>query len=164
MPKNKGGEIMATNFINMSTKHAVAGSSKLKATTAGHIYNILIEQDMDNGSVVAKGDYVKPEVYKAKASTGFAGLIVDVAANGNFYVEVTDPGDAVLLLNVPLIYEEYTTAMQHESNFYNANGDIVRGYELYKNDIFELSKEGFDGTPEKGKSVTIENYKVKVGA
>lgn len=164
MPKNKGGERMATNFIDMSTKHAVAGSSKLKATTAGHIYNILIEQDMDNGSVVAKGDYVKPEVYKAKASTGFSGTIVDVAANGNFYVEVTDPGDAVLLLNVPLIYEEYTTAMQHESNFYNANGDIVRGYELYKNDIFELSKEGFDGTPTKGASVTVENFKVKVGA
>ena len=59
----------------------------------------------------------KPEVYKAKDSTGFAGKIVDVAANGNFYVEVEDPGDAVLLLQVPMIYEEYTTAMQHESNF-----------------------------------------------
>ena len=44
MPKNKGGERMATNFIDMSTKHAVAGSSKLKATTAGHIYNILTDQ------------------------------------------------------------------------------------------------------------------------
>lgn len=61
-----------------------------------------------------------------------------------------------------MIYEEYTTAMQHESNFYNANGDIVRGYELYKGDIFELSKEGFEGTPEKGKSVTINSKKVKV--
>ena len=91
------------DFITF-TKHACAGSSKLKATTAGHIYNILIEQDLDNGSVVAKGDYVKPEVYKAKDSTGFAGKIVDVAANGNFYVEVEDPGDAVLLLQVPMIY------------------------------------------------------------
>ena len=151
-------------FIDFSKEHGICVSSKLKATKSGHLYNILIEQDMDNGSIVAKGDYVKPEVYKAKASTGFAGTIVDVAANGNFYVEVTDPGDAVLLLNVPLIYEEYTTAMQHESNFYNANGDIVRGYELYKNDIFELSKEGFDGTPTKGASVTVENFKVKVGA
>lgn len=148
------------NFV--PAKHAICGSSKLKATKSGHIYNILIEQDMDNGSIVAKGDYVKPEVYKAKASTGFAGTIVDIAANGNFYVEVTDPGDAVLLLNVPLIYEEYTTAMQHESNFYNANGDIVRGYELYAGDIFELSKEGFSGEPTKGKAVTVENYKVKV--
>ena len=52
--------------------------------------------------------------------------------------------------------------MQHESNFYNANGDIVRAYELYKGDVFELSKEGFTGTPAKGKTVTIENKKVKV--
>ena len=41
---------MATNFISF-TKHAVAGSSKLKATTAGHIYNIKIEEDLDNGSL-----------------------------------------------------------------------------------------------------------------
>ncbi len=154
---------MATNFINFGTKHAVAGSSKLKATTAGHIYNILIEEDMDNGSIVAKGDYVKPEVYKAKDSTGFAGVILDKAANGNWYVEVTEPGDAVLLLNVPLIYEEYTTAMQHESNFYNASGDIVRGYELYVGDIFELSAEGFSGEPVKDATVTVANKQVTVG-
>lgn len=154
---------MATNFIKMQ-KHAVAGSSKLKATTSGHIYNILVEEDMDNGTLVAKGDYVKPEVYKAKVATGFSGVILDKASNGNFYVEVVNPGDALLLLQVPLIYEEYTTAMQHESNFYNANGDIVRGYELYAGDIFELSKEGFVGTPEKGKTVTIDTTKkIKVG-
>ena len=47
---------MATNFLNFQ-RHAVAGSSKLKATTAGHIYNIKIEQDLDNGSVVAKGTH-----------------------------------------------------------------------------------------------------------
>ena len=154
---------MATNFLNFQ-RHAVAGSSKLKATTAGHIYNIKIEQDLDNGSVVAKGDYVAPEYYKAKDSTGFAGVILDKAANGNWYVEVTDPGDALLLLQVPMIYEEYTTRMTYESNFYNASGDIVRAYELYKGDIFELSAEGFNGTPEKGKQLTVENKQVKVEA
>lgn len=154
---------MATNFIQF-TKHAVAGSSKLKATVAGHIFNIKIDEDLDNGTLVAKGDYVAPEVYKAKDSTGFAGVILDKAANGNWYVEVTEPGDALLLLNVPLIYEEYTKAMQHESNFYNAAGDNVRAYELYKDDIFELSAEGFEGTPEKGKAVTVENKKLKIGA
>lgn len=155
---------MATGFLDFSKKHAVAGSSKLKATTAGHIYNIKIEADLDNGSIVAKGEYVEPEVYKAKDSTGFSGVIVDQAANGNWYVEVTDPGDALLLLQVPMIYEEYTTRMQHESNFYNANGDIVRAYELYKGDVFELSAEGFDGTPEKGKTVTVASKKLQVGA
>ena len=137
MQKLKGDLIMV-GFLNFSKKHAVCHSTLLKATNCGKIYNIL------------------------KDSTGFSGTIVDVAANGNFYVEVTDPGDAVLLIQVPLIYEEYTTAMQHESNFYNANGDIVRAYELYKGDVFELSKEGFEGTPQKGKSVTINAKKVKV--
>lgn len=152
-----------TNMIQF-TKHAVAGSSLLKATITGHIFNIQIEEDLDNGSVVAKGAYVAPEYYKAKDSTGFAGVILDKAANGNWYVEVTDPGDALLLLQVPMIYEEYTTRMKHESNFYNASGDIVRAYELCKGDIFELSAEGFDGTPEKGKAVTVENKTVKVTA
>lgn len=147
---------MATKFINF-VKHAVAGSSKLKATDTGHLFNIQIEKDMDNGTIVSKGDYVKPEVYKANLTvTGFEAVIVDVAANGNFYVEVVTPGDALLVLSVPLIYEEYTTAMQHESNFYNANGDIVRAYELSTNDIFELSAEGFIGTPAAGKTVTVD--------
>lgn len=153
---------MAVGFLDFSKKHAVCGSSKLKATITGHIYNIQIEADLDNGSIVAKGAYVKPEVYKAKDSTGFAGVILDKAPNGNWYVEVTDPGDALLLLQVPLIYEEYTTAMQHESNFYNKNGDIVRAYELHAGDIFELSAAGFDGTPEKGKTVSVANKKLKV--
>lgn len=143
-------------------KHAVAGSSKLKATIAGHIFNILIEDDMDNGSIVAKGEYVKPEVYKAKDSTGFEGVILDKASNGNWYVEVIAPGDALLMLSVPLIYEEYTTRMQNESNFYNASGDITRCYELYVGDIFELSEEGFNGTPAKGKTVTVTNKKLVV--
>lgn len=42
---------MASNFqkfMATAEKHAVAGSSKLKATIAGHIYNIQIEEDLDN--------------------------------------------------------------------------------------------------------------------
>ena len=61
-----------------------------------------------------------------------------------------------------MIYEEYTTRMTYESNFYNASGDIVRAYELYKGDIFELSAEGFTGTPVKGKTLTVENKTLKV--
>lgn len=145
---------MATKFIQF-TKHAVAGSSKLKATTTGHIFNILIEEDLDNGSIVAKGDYVKPEVYKAKNSTGFSGKVLDQAANGNWYIEVEDAGDALLVLSVPTIYEEGRTAFGHESNFFNENGDIVRAYELYAGDVFEVSAEGITGEIVKGAAVTV---------
>lgn len=152
---------MATNFFNFS-KHAVAGSSKLKATVAGHIYSVKIDEDLDNGSILAKDAWLAPEYYSAKDSKGFAGVIVEQAANGNWYVEVTEPGDALLVLQVPMIYEEYTTQCQHESNFYNEAGDIVRCYELVKGDIFELSAEGFNGDPVKGATVSVTNKQVTV--
>lgn len=153
---------MATNFLDFSTKHAVAGSSKLKATIAGHIYNIKISTDLDNGSIVAKGDYVSPEVYKDKDSTGFAAVILDQAANGNWYVEVTNPGDALLILQVPLIYENYISQMQNESNFYNKKDDIVRAYELYVGDIFEISAEGISGEITKGATLSVTSKKLTV--
>lgn len=150
------------NFMAF-TKHAVAGSSRLLATNGGaHIYSVKIDEDLDNGSILAKDAWLAPEYYSAKDSKGFAGVIVEQAANGNWYVEVTEPGDALLVLQVPMIYEEYTTQCQHESNFYNEAGDIVRCYELVKGDIFELSAEGFNGDPVKGATVSVTNKQVTV--
>lgn len=145
-------------------KHAVAGSTRLLATNGGkHIYSVKIGTDLDNGSILAKDAWVAFEYYSAKDSTGFAGVIVDQAANGNWYVEVTEPGDALLVLQVPMIYDEHATALTHESNFFNEAGDIVRCYELAKGDIFELSKEGFSGEPVKGATVSVTNKQVTVG-
>lgn len=148
---------MAVSFISY-VRHCVCGTSKLKATTTGHIYNIRIEKDMDNGTLVAKGDYISPELYKPNLTvTGFSGVILDKAANGSWYVEVREPGDALLLCNPELIYEQYTTQTQHPSNFYNASGDTVRGFELHVGDIFELSNEGFVGEAAKGSTVTVDS-------
>lgn len=155
---------MATNFIDMTKKHAVCESSKLLATKGGaHIYNIKVTQDMDNGTIVAKGDYKEPEVYEMKAvNEGFAGKVIGKAGNGNWLIEVTDAQDAVLLLNVPMIYEEYTTAMQAEHNFYNKNGDIVRGYELANGDVFAISPEGIDGSVDVEKAVKVTSHKLAI--
>lgn len=149
---------MATGFLNFKTKHAVAGSSKLKATVAGHIVNIRLTADADNGIIVKKGDYEKAEVYKeAAASAEFRGKVIDKAANGNWYVEVTAVNEDYFVLQVPMIYEEYTTQMQHESNFFNQKDDIVRAYELYVGDIFELSPEGFTEEVTKGDTVAVDS-------
>ena len=154
---------MATSFINFDTKHAVAESTKLKATIVGNIWNIKATNDIDNGCIVKRGDYVAPEYYAEAAATEFTGKIIEKAANGNFRVEVTAVGELEgLVLSVPLIYEEYTTRMQEESNFYNAKGDLLRVYQLYVGDVFTLSAEGFDGTPEVGKTVSVVSKKVKV--
>ena len=154
---------MATSFIDFSTKHAVAESTKLKATIVGNIWNIKATNDIDNGCIVKRGDYVAPEYYAEAAATEFTGKIIEKAANGNFRAEVTAVGELEgLVLSVPLIYEEYTTRMQEESNFYNAKGDLLRVYQLYVGDVFTLSAEGFDGTPEVGKTVSVVSKKVKV--
>lgn len=149
---------MATSFLDFSKKYAVAGSSKLKATIAGHIWNIVVQDEiLENGSIVSRGDYVKPETYKqAAAPTAFEAKVLEQAANGNWYVEVVKPEGALLVLQVPVIYENYTTRMGHESNFYNEAGDIVRAYELYAGDIFELSAEGFNGAVAKGDTVKVD--------
>ena len=154
---------MATSFINFDNKHAVAESTNLKATIVGNIWNIKATDDIDNGCIVKRGDYVAPEYYAEAAATEFTGKIIEKAANGNYRVEVTAVGELEgLVLSVPLIYEEYTTRMQEESNFYNAKGDLLRVYQLYVGDVFTLSAEGFDGTPEVGKTVSVVSKKVKV--
>ena len=154
---------MATSFISFDNKHAVAESTNLKATIVGNIWNIKATNDIDNGCIVKRGDYVAPEYYAEAAATEFTGKIIEKAANGNFRVEVTAVGELEgLVLSVPLIYEEYTTRMQEESNFYNAKGDLLRVYQLYVGDVFTLSAEGFDGTPEVGKTVSVVSKKVKV--
>ena len=155
---------MATSFINFDTKHAVAESTKLKATQIGNIWNIEAKDAIDNGRIVKKGKYLRPEVYQEDTATTFAGKIIEKAANGAYRVEVTAIGDGEgLVLSVPLIYEEYTTKMQEESNFFNAKGDILRVYELYVGDVFTLSADGFDGVPEVDKTVSVSDKKVKVG-
>lgn len=146
--------------------HAVAGASKLLATNGGkHIYNIKLTSDTDNGSIIGKGDYLAFDLYGEGTATNFAGVIRDKAANGNWYIEVTEAENALLVYQVPLIYEEYSNKFTKESNFYNLAGDVVRSYELAVGDIFELSAEGIDAgetTDLKGKTVNVTGRKVTV--
>lgn len=152
---------MASNFqkfLASAEKHAVAGSSKLLATNGGkHVYSVKLTEDLDNGVILTLGDY-SAEDYFAQGTDAavFAGKICGKAPNGNFYVRVTNVDDnTVLLLTSPLEYEQYTQKLQEDSQFYNAADSIGRAYGLGINDIFELSLEGFDGTPEVGKEVSV---------
>lgn len=151
---------MATNFMDYTSVHTVAESTKLKATTAGHIYNIQLAADADNGIIVKKGNYVAPEYYaEAAGSATFAGKIIGTASNGNYLVEVTAVAGDLLVLQAPLIYEEYNSMVQNEKFFYNKQNDIVRAYELYVGDVFTISADGFVGTPVIGKAVSVDTTK-----
>lgn len=144
-------------------EHAVAFPSKLVAQQGGeHIYNIELESDTDNGNLVAKGEFVELDHYMEAEVTTFEGVILDQAANGNWYVEVVNPGDALFVYNQPWISEEWTNKWKAEKNFYNATGDLVRGYALHKGDVFEVSALGFTGEPRKDATINTVTAKKMV--
>ena len=142
-------------------KHAVAFPSKVLASNGGkHIYNIQLAEAsgkfVDNGWFVGKGDFVELDLYKAKAPTTFEGKVVAVAANGNYYVEVVNPGDALFVYQVPMIEETYNNNFKKESNYTNAPTQVVRSYELAVGDIVEISAEGFAGVVAVNDSVELK--------
>ena len=144
-------------------KHAIAFPSKLVAQQGGeHIYNIELKNDTDNGQLVAKGKFLDLDLYEEGTVTEFEGKIQKQAANGNWYVEVVKPGDALFVYMQAFIAEDWTNKWKKESNFYNGKGETVRGYALHVGDVFEVSAEGFTGTPEAEKTVTCENRKLKI--
>ena len=144
-------------------KHAVAFPSKLLAQTYGaHILNVQLTDACDNGNLVGIGGFVDLDLYEEAEATTFEGKIQKQAANGNWYVEVVNPGDSYFVYMQPFIAEEWTNKWKAESNFYNAAGDVVRAYQLCKHDVFEVSAEGFDGTPVAGAAVSVANKKLVV--
>ena len=148
--------------INIDNTHAYCFPTKVLAGNGGeHILNIELTRDADNGSIVSAGEYKSFDNYvEAAAPAGYEAKIVDVAADGNFYVQVVNPADAILVCEViDNPYNNYDSRFKASKNFYNAEGDVVRGYVLHKFDIYELSVEGFEGTPEVGKTVTVTGRK-----
>ena len=112
--------------------HVVAESSRLKATTAGHIVDLEMIADTDNGKIVAVGAHVEGQVFKA----------ADYAAGKTPYLVLTPP----LAYNGKKLWSD-------EKYFYNAKGEIARAYELHVDDIYTVSADAFDGTPEVGKFI-----------
>lgn len=147
-------------------EHAVAGVSKLLATTGGaHIYNVTLSSSADNGNIIARGNWLSFDNYEEDTATEFDGVVVGKAANGNYYVEVlSDQGfDALLVYNVPMIAENYSKKFESEKNFYVGKGEVARAHELKAGDIFEVSALGFEGKPSVGASITsISNKKLVV--
>lgn len=143
-------------------KHHVCFPSKLLAGNGGaHIYNVVLSEDTDNGTIIGKGAYVSFDQYEqATAPTKYEGIITEQAADGNWYVEVVEPADALLVDEVEDIpYTNYDSRFTDLANFYNAKEDVVRAYALCKGDVYELSEDAFTGTPAPGKKVTVSGQK-----
>ena len=149
--------------LNLENSHAYCFPTKIASGLAGHVLNIVLTSDADNGSIVTTyaDSYVSFDNYTEEAApAGYEAKIIDVAADGNFYVEVVEPADAILICEViDNPYGNYDSRFKDSKLFYNAQGATVRGYCLSKRDVYELSAEGFTGTPEVGKTVTVTGRK-----
>lgn len=145
-------------------QHHVCFPTKVLSEHVGRVLNMVIDKDTDNGTVCGKGEYVSFDQYKvADCPSDFEGEILEKAANGNWYVEVKKVdvnNPAILIYEVPEIAETYDSRFTATSNFFNEASSTrtrtVRGFVLGVTDIYELSEDAFDGTPEVGKKVTVE--------
>lgn len=146
--------------FTIENNHAVVFPSKLVAGQGGeHILNIRLTKDHDNGNIVGVGDWVGFDEYEeAEAPDTFEGVIrtKGTGTKNSWYVEVVTPADAVLIDEVEVFTNTYDARFTDKHNWFNPEGAVVRGYILHKYDIFELSEEGFDGTPAEGSTVTAD--------
>ena len=116
--------------------HAVCESSRLKATTAGHIYDLKCHKALDNGAIVGVGAHVEGQVFNSK--------------------DYADGDVACLVLTVPFAYNG-NKYKSEEKFFYNAAGEIARAYELHIGDIYTISEAGLTGTPAVGSYIDATN-------
>lgn len=146
-------------------KVGYAFPTKVLSSRVGHNVNIILEEDSPNGAIVGVGAYESFDQYKeAAAPAGYEAMIIDTAADGNFYVQVTKVdvnAPAVLIYDVPEVSD---TKIATAENFYNKAGKTVHGLVLTTLDVYELSAELFEGKPEVGKKVTVTDRKHVVGA
>ena len=147
---------MAQDLMN---KHCVAELSRVSAVYGtGHILSGEMDKDRDNGEIVAVGEYKEGEYYTV---SDFAGdfeakviEIVPVAGRTMVRIELTKDCEGYFVHNPETMPNDFLKVYQDVANFYNAEGDRVRMYPMYKHDVFTLSSDAFVGEVAVGKTVT----------
>lgn len=124
--------------MNLRNSHIVAESTNILSTNfgGGHIYSITIGEDMDNGLIVCRDEYLGDETWSAKN-----------------YVAGEEP---LFLLAPPIVPFTQLKGYADEDRFYNKEGDRVRAYTLRAGDRVSLSENAFDVAPTVGQYVTYD--------
>lgn len=153
--------------ISKNNNHIIAFPSFVASAMKqyGHVINLVMQANQDNGVLAAKGDYVKFEQYKmaAVADNKVEGVIREAASEGGWYVEFTKlDGQYFFVYNAPISpYPE--VELRDEALFYNAKDDVAQGMELHLGDIVTLSDNAFSGNdPADGATVKYSNGKYVV--
>lgn len=123
----------------------------------GHVINLEMQADSDNGVLYKKGDWKSFELYEADdvAANTVEGVIREAAAEKDcWYVEFTKLGSDLIFYSYNTPVSPYPEQeLREEGLFYNASGDVTQGAELHIGDIASYSVSAFTGTPEAGKTV-----------
>lgn len=124
--------------MNLNVSHIVAESTNILSTNfgGGHIYSITIGEDMDNGLIVCRNEYIGDETWSAKE-----------------YVAGEEP---LFLLAPPVVPFTQLKGYADEDRFYNKQGDRVRAYTLRVGDRVSLSENAFDTAPTEKQYVTFD--------
>lgn len=116
----------------------------------GHIINLVMTANTDNGTLSKKGQYISFEQYEqaAVAANEVEVTVREAAAEKDcWYVEVTKlPSDLVFVVYNDPISPYPEKELRDEALFYNATGDVTQGMELHMGDCFSLSEDAFTGT------------------
>lgn len=148
---------MAQDLIN---KHWVAEISRVSAVYGdGHILSGEMDQDRDNGEIVAVGDYKEGEYYAVSAFAGdFEAKVIEIVYNTNQTMvrfELTKDCDGYFVHNPETMPNDFLKIYQEVYNYYNAAGSRARMYPMKKHDVFTVSVDAFGGTePAVGATVT----------
>ena len=151
----------------VTNKHVSSFPTKIASMMGqyGHVYNIQLQANTDNGTLVSRGDYVSFDQYEDDVVTANAveGIIRELGADGRWIVEITKlPATEVLYIyNSPV--SEYTEKeFQDEALMYNKAGEVAQGATLIIGDLASYSDLAFTGSPVAGKAVKYASGKFVV--
>lgn len=130
-------------------KHAVFRADLMHGITdASSLVNIVIPEELDNGSILKIGALAEGE------REAFVGEMPTA----------DDALETLCIIAAPEVMAD--PRLNLLSDFYNmmdANGGIVRGYRFHNGDCFSLTKEGFTGDLSVGATVNADAaYKMAV--
>ena len=87
-------------------KHGVCFPTKVLSGNCGHVLNITLTSDTDNGNFVKIGNWQELDRYAEGAATALSAVVRGKSARGNWYVEVTaDNADTLLVYQDPIVAE-----------------------------------------------------------
>lgn len=151
---------MVNGYFDTNPNHGVVETSNLLATTRGaHIFSVKASANIDNGRLVnldamscIKSETVGSNTVKSYTHEYFT------------MVTPTATSRVGLIASVAIGPDESPRMLTRESSFYNAQGELMRVFDLAFGDKFVVSENMIDDTPAVGKYVVADGHNLSATA